>query len=144
MRPVSSLRRAIVLAAALAGLATPVAAAASQPHSVVCETLKATPALKRSLLRTHLARLKADKAPYTATNGPHGRVYYGRCRTSYYALAAFGHKLPDSAMFDQTDQPERFTRRAGGKWHDRGDTGGDLCGAAPVALVALWGQECGG
>lgn len=136
-------RRALVIAAALASLAAPVASAApSRPSTGVCHALKSSPALKRSLLRTHLAFLKRNHTPYTATDGPHGRVYYGRCRDSFYALANFGHKIGDGP-FDQTDQPERFSRRLGGKWHDRGDTGGDICGAAPADLAKLWGQTCG-
>ncbi|MEA2224718.1 MAG: hypothetical protein QOH83_3094, partial [Solirubrobacteraceae bacterium] len=73
------------------------------------------------------------------TSGPVGRVYYGRCPKAFYALASFNHTTP-KVDFGVQDQPERFRRRLGGPWQDRGDTGGFVCEAAPKALLKLWNR----
>jgi hypothetical protein len=96
-----------------------------------CKNLKVTDAVKSDLRDAH-ARL-TDR-PFS---GPKGRVYYGRCGTTRYALARFKDK-----ELDYTDQPEYLNRKSGRAWRDRGDTGGDVCGTAPPALLRVWGFAC--
>lgn len=120
-------------AAALA-LAGPGAAGASFGSSSGCVTLPVTSKLKSTLLRVHRAALDTGEI---RTSGPFGRVYYGRCPKAFYALATFHHKTA-RLDFGAQDQPERFQRRVGGSWKDRGDTGGYVCAAAPRALLKLW------
>jgi hypothetical protein len=131
----------MLITAALTALAVAVAAvvlvrqdaSASFGGSSGCVTLRATPKLKSTLLRTH----RATQDEKTKTTGPFGRVYYGRCPRAFYALATFHHRTP-RVDFGAQDQPERFYRRIGGGWTDRGDTGGFVCEAAPKALLKLW------
>lgn len=132
-----------LLAGVLPALA--VAAIASQGASASfggssgCVTLPATPALKTTLLRVHRATITRTDMK---TSGPVGRVYYGRCPKAFYALASFNHKTP-RVDFGIQDQPERFRRRLGGPWQDRGDTGGFVCEAAPRPLLKLWNRVKG-
>jgi hypothetical protein len=117
--------RAIVLLAALASLLrVPTAAPAA-----TCSKLPITAQLRAELRAAHA---KLTDRPFT---GPRkSRLYVGRCGTRSYALASF----KDRELGFQ-DQPERFTRRGAGEWKDRGDTGGDVCFAAPKALLRIWG-----
>lgn len=131
----------VTLAALIAAVALPVAGpGASAARPAGCVVLPVTPALKATLLRVHRATITV--AGMKAT-GPVGQVYHGRCK-AFYALASFNHRTPKVDLRAQ-DQPERFVRRAGGAWKDRGDTGGFLCDAAPRALLKLWGlqADCG-
>jgi hypothetical protein len=96
-----------------------------------CKNLKVTDEVKTDLREAH-ARITDREF-----SGPKGRVYYGRCGTKRYALARF----KDSELGYQ-DQPEYLTRSAGRNWKDRGDTGGDVCGTAPRALLRIWGLPC--
>lgn len=121
------------LAASALALAAGQGASASFNSSSGCVTLPVTAKLKSTLLRVHRATQNAS----TTTTGPFGRVYYGRCPKAFYALATFRHRTPQ-VDFGSQDQPERFQRRVGGAWTDRGDTGGFLCEAAPKALLKLW------
>jgi hypothetical protein len=125
-------------ALAIAALCAP-GAGASFGGSSGCVTLRATPALRSTLLRVHRATLTRKDMK---TSGPVGRVYYGRCPKAFYALAVFNHKTP-KLDFGVQDQPERFRRRVGGPWQDRGDTGGFVCDAAPKALLKLWNRVKG-
>ena len=117
--------RAIVLLAALAGLlCLPTGAPAA-----TCSKLPITAQLRVELRAAHA---KLTDRPFS---GPRkGQLYVGRCGTRSYALASF----KDRELGFQ-DQPERFTRRGSGKWNDRGDTGGDVCFAAPKTLLRIWG-----
>jgi len=119
------LLRAIVLLAALAGLlCLPTGAPAA-----TCSKLPITAQLRVELRAAHA---KLTDRPFS---GPRkGQLYVGRCGTRSYALASF----KDRELGFQ-DQPERFTRRGSGKWNDRGDTGGDVCFAAPKTLLRIWG-----
>ena len=94
--------------------------------------LRATPAVKRALRSTFLrAHPELDRA---RTRGPlRGTVYYARLGRAEWALATFW--MP---RVGTTDQPEVFSRRVGGRWRDRGDTGGSLC-VVPRAVVRVWG-----
>jgi hypothetical protein len=114
-------------------------ASASFGGSSGCVTLPATPALRSTLLHVHRATITTQDMK---TSGPVGRVYYGRCPKAFYALASFNHETP-KVDFGIQDQPERFRRRLGGRWQDRGDTGGFVCEAAPKALLKLWNRVKG-
>lgn len=128
--------------AALLGLAAALPAAApARPAparaAAACHVLKSSHHLRVTLRRVHRRTLTAGQH----ARGPVGRVYYGRCGARYYAFAGFKHRI-NGMNFGLQDQPERFRRRAHRRWHDRGDTGGDLCGLAPRALVSAWGFHC--
>ena len=116
----------VVTAALL--LAGPVGGAVSATN------LRATPAVKAALRAAHLRVVpKADRA---RVKGPlPGSVYYARHRGREYALAVFSHPRTGT-----TDQPELFIRRTGGRWVDKGDTGGDVCsfGIVPKPVLDLW------
>jgi hypothetical protein len=115
---------AIVLLAALAGLLrVPTGAPAA-----TCSKLSNTVHLRTELRAAHA---KLTDRPFS---GPRkSQLYVGRCGARSYALASF----KDRELGFQ-DQPERFTRRGSGEWKDRGDTGGDVCFAAPKALLLIW------
>jgi hypothetical protein len=138
--PVTRHVRRALLASALPPLAVAAICApstsASFGGSSGCVTLPATPALRSTLLRVHRATITRKDMK---TSGPVGRVYYGRCPKAFYALASFNHKTA-KVDFGIQDQPERFRRRLGGPWQDRGDTGGFVCDAAPKALLKLWNR----
>jgi len=123
-----ALKRALLATAAIAAL---VVAAPSTAGAAECKNLKVTDGLKADLRGAH------ERITDRSFSGPKGRVYYGRCGTKYYALARF-----KDAELGYQDQPERFTRSAGRSWKDRGDTGGDVCGTAPGALLRTWGFSC--
>ena len=121
VRPV----RAIVPLALLAGLLLVPARA----PAATCSKLPNTPQLRAELRAAHA---KLTDRPFS---GPRkSQIYVGRCGTRSYALASF----KDRELGFQ-DQPERFTRRGSSQWKDRGDTGGDVCFAAPKALLRIWG-----
>jgi hypothetical protein len=142
MRPALAMAAllAACCAAALVVVAGPAGGAApSSAPAATCRVLPVTAELKATLLRVHRA---AITSPGAKTSGPVGRVYYGRCPKAYYALASFRFRTPQ-LDFGTQDQPERFQRRVGGRWRDRGDTGGFVCEAAPKALLRLWGLQRG-
>jgi hypothetical protein len=119
------LARAMFALAVLAGL---LVVPASAP-AATCSKLSNTVHLRAKLRAAHA--MLTDR-PFT---GPRkSQTYVGRCGTRSYALASF----KDRELGFQ-DQPERFTRRGSGEWKDRGDTGGDVCFAAPKALLRIWG-----
>lgn len=112
----------------LAVLAALVLVPARAP-AATCSKLPNTARLRADLRAAHA---KLTDRPFS---GPRKRTTYaGRCGTRSYALASF----KDRELGFQ-DQPERFTRRGSGAWKDRGDTGGDVCSAAPRALLRIWG-----
>ena len=117
-------RRLLVPAVLAALLLVPARAPAA-----TCLKLPNTPQLRADLRAAHA---KLTDRPFS---GPRkGATYVGRCGTMSYALASFKDR-----ELGFGDQPERFTRRGSGAWKDRGDTGGDVCFAAPKALLRLWG-----
>jgi hypothetical protein len=121
----------LALAATLASglLALPGVAQASS-----CHNLKLTDTTRRALVAAHH---RATKRPFT---GPRkGSTYYGRCGSTYYALASF-----NDYQLGYTDQPEAFRKTKGHRWFDRGDTGGDVCTSAPRALRRIWRLTCYG
>jgi hypothetical protein len=120
------LARAILPLALLAG---PLLVVPARAPAATCSKLPNTPQLRAELRAAH-ARL-TDR-PFS---GPRkNQIYVGRCGPRSYALASF----KDRDLGFQ-DQPERFTRRGSSQWKDRGDTGGDVCFAAPTALLRIWG-----
>lgn len=98
--------------------------------------LIATPTIKRQLRTALLARLSKYGLPTAGVRGPlKGTTYYGRYRDHEYAFAEFS--IPPTGA---QDQPETFSRRVGGRWVDRGDTGGEICPGRPIplALIKVW------
>ena len=113
-------------------IATLAGATAAASPAADAVNLRATPAVKRAL---RSAFLRAHPALDPArTRGPlRGTVYYARLGRTEWALATFW--MP---RVGTTDQPEVFSRRVGGRWRDRGDTGGSLC-VVPRPVVRVWG-----
>ncbi|HEX8745459.1 MAG TPA: hypothetical protein VF712_20205 [Thermoleophilaceae bacterium] len=118
---------------ATAGAALVLCLAPGAASAAECKNLKVTDQLKLDLRKAH------ERLTDREFSGPKGRVYHGRCGTAYYALANF-----KDAELGYQDQPERFTRRAGHRWKDRGDTGGPVCDTGvPRALLHRWGfSDC--
>lgn len=122
--PVPLARRLLPVAVLVALLLVPARAPAA-----TCSKLPNTARLRADLRAAHA---KLTDRPFS---GPRkSETFAGRCGTRSYALASF----KDRELGFQ-DQPERFTRRGSGAWKDRGDTGGDVCFAAPKALLRIWG-----
>ena len=96
--------------------------------------LVATPAVKTAL-RASFLKAHSRLAPAKVRGPLKGQTYYGRYRGVEYALAVFS--IP---RLGTTDQPELFRRVPPGRWHDRGDTGGEVCLPwVPLPLLKLWG-----
>jgi hypothetical protein len=122
----------LVAIACLAALFSAVPAAAA-PKAV---NLVATPRVKTMLRASFILFHHKYNRRYNAktVKGPlKGTTYYGRYGKTEYAVATF------SLSGDTTDQPELFRRPVGGVFHDRGDTGGEICkSAVPLALIKVW------
>jgi hypothetical protein len=120
--------RLLIGACVVALAASPALASGGPVNLVATPAVKA--ALRASFLKAH-PKLAAAKV-----RGPlHGQTYYGRYRGVEYALAVFG--IP---RLGTTDQPELFRRVPPASWHDRGDTGGEVCPPwVPLPLLKLWG-----
>jgi hypothetical protein len=126
--------------------ATPHERSTAAPHerstAAPCRVVEPTRNLRRTLRRVHVRTLRRQIEHPIRIRGPLGRVYYGRCGATRYALATFSHKIGGLDLGTQ-DQPKRFRRLRGGRWRDRGDTGGLVCtGVAPRQLIQLWGFDC--
>jgi hypothetical protein len=103
-------------------------AAGGASGATTCKNLKAPLSLKGLLEKAH---------GRAASDGPiaKGSIYYGRCGSSYYAIATFSRAL--------ADQPEKFRKLAGRRWVDKGDGFENGCDAGarrpiPKSLVRLW------
>jgi hypothetical protein len=124
-------RVALLFAAALASAALTTAALGPvvlAGAAATCVNLKVDAATRRALIQAH------DRLTPRPFTGPRkGSVYYGRCGSTRYALASFRDRT-----LGYQDQPERFRKRRGERWRDLGDTGGDVCRAAPRALIRIW------
>ncbi|MDQ2969290.1 MAG: hypothetical protein M3R37_13360 [Actinomycetota bacterium] len=120
----------VVVAAAMCAWALLPAPAAAAP---VAKNLVATASVKAALRTTHLAVLQPSQR--AGVRGPlKGTTYYGSVGKWKYALAMFSQPGVGT-----TDQPELFSKAPGGRWRDRGDTGGCLTkGIIPRALIRLW------
>jgi hypothetical protein len=121
------LTTALLLTVAIAVIAAP----SAQPATRDARNLVATPKVKQALRAAFLAksgRTRGIKGPLKGT------TYYGSYRGREYAFATFS--VP---RFGTQDQPEVFSRVAGGRWFDRGDTGGEICpGWIPLPLIKVW------
>jgi secreted trypsin-like serine protease len=96
-----------------------------------CRDLEAPSSLRRALTDAH------RRSAGSARDGSIARrsIRYGICGTTRYAIARFAKAA--------ADQPEKFRRRANGRWQDVGDGFEDGCSAAarkpvPAALVTAW------
>lgn len=120
-------------AVAVALLAGAGAAAAGTRDHGGAVNLIAAPAVKAGLRTAFLAAHPHVKP--RGVKGPlPGRTYYGGYRGREYAIATFSIPLVGT-----TDQPELFVRKAGGRWVDKGDTGGEVCpGWMPVQVIRIW------
>ncbi len=120
--------RLFCLLCCLALLGAAGATAGDGAHNLV-----ATPAVKAAL-RASFLRAHPKLKPAKVVGPIKGRTFYGSYRGKEYALATFS--IP---KFGTQDQPEVFTRPAGGAWRDLGDTGGEICAPyVPVALMKVW------
>jgi hypothetical protein len=128
----------LAAAAALAVTVSVPAALATAPAVAGCRTLTAPSSLGATLLRLHRAYMQHQPDVHNPKiTGPVGRVYLGICGTKRWALAVFDARYND-LYFGVQDQPERFDKPAGAGWQDLGNTGGDPCGSAPLALLKAW------
>jgi hypothetical protein len=110
--------------------------AAAKPSS--CKSLATPATLGPVLLKLHRGYMRTQPDVHNPTiTGPVGRVYYGICTTTHWALADFDARY-NGYYFGETDQPERFKQVAGKSWVDLGNTGGPLCAAAPAPMLAAW------
>jgi hypothetical protein len=101
-------------------------AAAPAGASAACKNLRVPDHVRTALKEAHGHRDGAISK---------GSIYYGRCGRTRYAIASFSKAL--------ADQPEKFIKRRGHHWKDKGDGFENGCdrGARypiPKALVKLW------
>jgi hypothetical protein len=94
--------------------------------SAACKNLRVPDHVRTALKKAHGHRDGAISK---------GSIYYGRCGHTHYAIASFSKAL--------ADQPEKFIRRRGHAWKDKGDGFENGCSAGarhpiPKALVKLW------
>src|SRR3954447_582809 len=109
---------ALLLTVVALGVAISIPAASDAAKH--CVNLESTTKVRKALKKA------PTRLPHSSSwRGPRkGSVYYGRCGSTHYALASF--KDP---KFGYQGQPERFRRLKHHGWKDKGDTGGDGCGA---------------
>jgi hypothetical protein len=115
------MRWLLPLLAVVALSATPASARAAS-----CKNLVVSDHLRHALKKAHGHRDGSISR---------GSIYYGKCGSRRYAIATFSKAL--------ADQPEKFSKRPGHKWRDKGDGFENGCGTArypiPAALAHLWG-----
>jgi hypothetical protein len=123
----------VAVASALIGAVSllPTGAAAS-PAGTHCVNLTVTAALKTALLTAHRRNDHAG-----ATGPRRGSVRYGRCTTTYYAIATF-----HDPVGGYTYQPAVLRRETGHRWLDLGDSAGNPCPFVPRALARIWKLRC--
>ena len=123
---------ASLIACAFCALA-PSLASSSQRAPERARNLPVTPRVKQQLRGAFVANHQEITGHIY---GPIKRtIRYGRYRNREYALAAFS--LP---VFGTQGQPEMFTRAVGGRWVDRGASGGAVCSNTwPLPLLKVWG-----
>jgi hypothetical protein len=120
-------RVASLLALSLSTLAAVAGIPSGATGAPSCQNLRVESGLRAKLTAAH-ARPREGAISK-------GSIYYGRCGSTYYAIASFSKAL--------ADQPEKFRKLAGHGWVDKGDGFEDGCSAGarwpvPKALVALW------
>lgn len=124
---------ASLIACAICALA-PALASSSQLAPGKARNLPVTPRIKQQLRAVYVANHRYEKA--VDLLGPiRGTIRYGTYRAREYALASFSRPL-----FGTQGQPEMFTRSIGGRWFDRGESGGTVCSNTwPLPLLKVWG-----
>ena len=130
----------VTLAVAIAlAVTVPAWSAGATAHAASnCRVLSTPSSLGVTLLSHHRAYMHHRPAVHKPTiPGPVGRVYLGICGSKRYALTDFDATY-NGLYFGVEDQPERFVKPAGAGWRDIGNTGGDPCGSAPLALLKAW------
>lgn len=121
------MRRFALTTALFAVLALAGGAGSAVAAAPACKNLRVTSDVRAQLAAAH----KHKDGPIAK-----GSVYYGRCGSTYYAIATFSKAL--------ADQPEKFRKLPGSRWVDKGDGFENGCDAGarrpiPKALVRLWG-----
>ena len=66
-------------------------------------------------------------------------THYGKIGGVYYAIGEISFK--DDPVSTQ-DGPHVWKSPNGTDWSYEGDTGGEICGKVPRALVKAWGKPC--
>jgi hypothetical protein len=121
----------LALLALGACLAVPAAVRAAPPGRH-CVNLAVVPGLNAELLAAH----RRNGWPHDTGPRP-GSVFYGRCSSEYYALAAF--RNPDDRA---EGSPVLLRRTPAFHWVDVGGVGADPCPFVPAGLARLWGLRC--
>jgi len=139
MREVTVRRFVIsLIVLAFGALALPLASS-SQVSSGGARNLAVTPKIKHQLRVAYVASpvLVAHRGRIEAAliRGPiKGTIHYGRYRAREYAIADFS--IP---AYGTLYQPEVFSRTIGGRWFDRGESGGMVCSnMVPIPLLNAW------
>src|SRR5664280_615948 len=139
MREVTVRRFVIsLIVLAFGALALPLASS-SQVSSGGARNLAVTPKIKHQLRVAYVASpvLVAHRGRIEAAliRGPiKGPIHYGRYRARGYAIANFS--IP---TYGTQYQPEVFSRSIGGRWFDRGESGGMVCSnMVPIPLLNAW------
>jgi hypothetical protein len=91
--------------------------------------LVATTAVKAALRRAFCSHVTSGPCPRGPLTSAKEKTYYGRVGVIEYAVAYFDVSA---------DQPEWFSRRVRGTWHDRGDTGGSSVGRSHFLMMGVW------
>ncbi|MBN1527973.1 MAG: neutral zinc metallopeptidase [Thermoleophilaceae bacterium] len=101
---------------------------------VKAENLFISPADKQALRESAVASCEADEAgDCDAIAGPLPGTYFGRRGDRFWAIASFRH--PEHGV---EGQPLILSRRAGGAWEVRAQTGGTACDPLPEAMARIW------
>jgi hypothetical protein len=139
MKSRTSRRLAISLIVfALCALALPLASS-SQLASPSARNLPVSSKLKKQLRAVFVASHKQTKAARIRGPLSDKALHYGRYRGREWAIADFS--IP---VFKTQDQPEVFSRKIGGRWLDRGDTGGSICSSQiPLPVIMQLNTPCG-
>lgn len=102
--------------------------------------LRMTPSIRSSMVDAYLMKMM-ERYPNESTrkvNGPNS-AHVGKVKGAYYAVADIS--LTDHPMTAQ-DGPHVWHSPNGTDWEYVGETGGDVCGKVPNALVKVWGMPC--
>lgn len=103
-------------------------------------SVRMTPTIRSSMVDAYLMKMMAQY-PNESTdkvNGPNN-AHVGKVKRAYYAVADIS--LSDHPVTAQ-DGPHVWHSPNGTDWEYVGDTGGDVCGNVPRALVRAWGMPC--
>ena len=138
--------RRLVLPTLVLALAGPAAAATGPVNLVVTPEMKAglrgaflaaggSPTVQGPLLGRRCLKLQGDPTRYCRRY----HMYWARYRGVEWALATFW--LPATG---DTDQPEKFSRPAGGAWRFLGEAGGGPMSESgiPCPVLRIWAFSC--